>query len=185
MCLVLLGQLILRAEGSRIANGADNLFGNSATSTVGIQRQFAVLDNEAGSTTHNDDQRHNGRGTDTSQTCILDVRHNECSDERGYGGQGQTDLFRYTVLDQVGVGRDTGSYLTSTQLVEVGDVLAQDGLEVVLTDLLSDVFAGVDEANGADVDSNELGNTEVDEVQDILAEIVVELAVGGGTVFDS
>jgi hypothetical protein len=88
-------------------------------------------------------------------------------------------------LDQVGVGRDTGSYLTSTQLVEVGDVLAQDGLEVVLTDLLSDVFTGVDKANGADVDGNELGNTEVDEVQDILAEIVVELAVGGGTVFDS
>lgn len=89
-----------------------------------------------------------------------------------------------TILNQSGVGTDTGGDLAGTEIVEIGDVLAENGPEVFFSDPLGDVMAGVDETYGRDVGCSEDGDADVNIVEYIVSELPHELIICDGVIGD-
>jgi hypothetical protein len=81
-------------------------------------------------------------------------------------------------LDEVRVGRDSSRDFSRAKGIEEGDVLSENGAQVLDPDLLHDVVAGVDETNSGKVDGCELSDGQVDKVDDVLCELMVEMRVG-------
>ena len=69
-------------------------------------------------------------------------------------------------MHQVGIRGDSGGDLSRAKLVEVGNVLAQDGLQIFLPDLRCDMVTRVYEADRGGVDQDKLSDGEVDKIKD-------------------
>lgn len=52
-------------------------------------------------------------------------------------------------MDQVGIGGNPCGDLARAKFVEKADILTQDSSQILLANLLGDVLAGINEANGA------------------------------------
>jgi hypothetical protein len=91
--------------------------------------------------------------------------------------QGKTELLRYSILNQIGVAGDSSDNLSTSKLVEEGNVLAQHCSEVLFANLLRAMFADVDESNGCNVRGDEFGNCQVDEIENVMAKSVRKVIV--------
>ena len=84
-------------------------------------------------------------------------------------------------MDQVGVRSNASGDLTGSSYVEVGDVLAQDGRKVFLSDLGSHVLTCVDESHSRDVYCYELSDRQINVVDCQVVDSVAESRKVGGT----
>lgn len=82
----------------------------------------------------------------------------------------------YAILDQIGIRRDPGRDLPGTKLVEKGNVLAQDGRQIMLSSFLGNMLAGINETHRADVDGDEFRNRQIDEIKGVFRQYIQKLA---------
>ncbi|KAI6767194.1 hypothetical protein HG531_011554 [Fusarium graminearum] len=107
---------------------------------------------------------------------LLVVLEDKGGDECRNSSKSKGDLFRDTILDEIGIGCDSSSNFSSAELIEETNVLSQTAFEVVFANLGRDVLSGINETTGRDVHYNKLADTEVHKVQDELNQFVIECA---------
>jgi hypothetical protein len=85
------------------------------------------------------------------------------TDETGKEGteiaDNQGNLFRNTILDEMGVGLNAGCDFTGAEVVKVGDILTENGLEITFTDTLGVDLAGVNPEVHVDKRADEHADT--------------------------
>lgn len=175
MGVILASQLVLGVECCRVPDGANDLFRNSTAFGILSNRLFVEFGNEFADRAQGDDNGRHGRTQDQGELPIPDEANDKGSDKGGNCSQGQANLFRNTVLNKIGVCCDACGDLTSTQLVEKGNVLSEDGGQELLSDLGRDVFTSIQKACSGHVNHDVFSNRKIDKVQGVLAEFAVEL----------
>lgn len=85
-------------------------------------------------------RRTNSRN-DQSQSPISDQSDDETSDESGQELHRNRDLVRNSFLNEVSVGLDSSRHFSGTNVVEISDVLAQDGFEVAFSNSAGGCFS--------------------------------------------
>lgn len=178
MRIILLGQLVLGTESYGVPDGGQDLFGNGTTDRVSLQRHLTPQRHVFSSQCTDDDNGNYSSEKNHRQEPGFDESDDKGSNKCSNRCQCQADFLRDAVLNQVCVGRDSGSDFASTELVEEADILAQYCCEILLSDLLGDVLSRIDEAYGGDVDCDELSDGQVDVVDGEMTELRCEIVTG-------
>jgi hypothetical protein len=126
--LVVLAEDFARAKGFDSTNGGDDLLSDSTTARNKLKRFGRKLcHRHSHDATGDHDDRKDGshRSSKLGQTSI---RKDETSNESGDKSDSNGNLFTDTLLNEVAVRLDTSSDLTSSKVIEVGNLRLACGL---------------------------------------------------------
>lgn len=183
--LILARQLVLGVESCGISNGAQNLFGNGTSESIGFEGIFVVLDDETRSKAHGQHDGNDRGHQNQRQLPRIDKSDDESCHEGGKGRHGQRDLLGDAILNQIGIGGNSCGHLSSTKLIEKGDILAQNGSQIVFSNLLGNMLSCIEKGRGANVNGDEFANGQVDEIERESSQGRLEFVRGDGALKDA
>jgi hypothetical protein len=74
---------------------------------------------------------------------VISLTDNKGCDESCYRGKRKANFFGDAILYQVGIGRNSSRYFSSSKFVKKSDVLPQACFQVFLSDLSTYVFTSI------------------------------------------
>ena len=145
-----------------------------------LHRLSKVLLNEIPTAHRHDEVSRGQRDQHACQFWFHDERDNIGGNEKGDAVHNDANLFIRALLNDTDLASDAGGNLASRQVVEEGSILPQDRSKVFLTQSLSQTFAGKVPAESVDVDETKVGDSNVDDHQDLGVDVIL---VGRGIGF--
>ena len=159
MHIVHFRELVLRAKGLSGADRSNDFFGERTTlCDVGELPELELGHEEIHETTSDGDAGDDA-GDGEGEFPIAHKGDDETGDKGADKGECNGHLFGNTLLNQMGVGLDTGCDFTRTDIIEKGNVLAQNGTEIVFTDTLGGCLCGTNPGDHVGIGGDEHSET--------------------------